>query len=118
MPPQLDRCPLHRAVFKHSLRPEDRDDYNTRHGLAAGRHGCHNWVAMNTADPSEILSRCPKDVAAQAVEVFESQKAAAEWLTTPAFGLRGRVPLDLLGTAKGRADVKTLLQRIDYGIPP
>lgn len=72
---------------------------------------------MNTAEPSEILSRSPKDIAVQAVETFEDQQAAADWLTAPAFGLRGRVPQDLLGTSKGRTEVKTLLQRIDYGVP-
>jgi uncharacterized protein (DUF2384 family) len=53
-----------------------------------------------------------------AIECFGNRKGAISWLTQPAFGLAGKIPRDVAKTAKGRANVLTLLKRIDYGIPP
>jgi len=51
-----------------------------------------------------------------ALETFGSLQGAESWLATPALGLRGKTPISMLRTAKGRAAVKLLLQRIDYGV--
>lgn len=55
-------------------------------------------------------------VLAQATEVLGDQKAAEDWLRTPARGLEGRVPLDLMETSAGRAMVETYLRQMEYGI--
>lgn len=51
----------------------------------------------------------------RAVEVMQGADAAREWLTTPAFGLGGAVPLDYAETEAGAREVENLLGRIDYG---
>jgi len=52
----------------------------------------------------------------QAVAVLGSKKAAVRWLTSPALGLDGRRPIDLLRTTKGTDLVRTLLTRMDYDV--
>jgi uncharacterized protein (DUF2384 family) len=42
-------------------------------------------------------------------------RAAASWLLSPAVALDRRRPTDLLGSVEGRALVRTLLLRMDYG---
>ncbi|MGF6858508.1 type II RES/Xre toxin-antitoxin system antitoxin [Paraburkholderia sp. CI3] len=51
-----------------------------------------------------------------AIDVFGSQRAAERWLVSPALGLAGRRPLDLLQTSEGAKLVKSFLTRIDYGV--
>lgn len=55
-------------------------------------------------------------VYAQAEEVFGSNDAAREWLTTPQRGLGGRIPVELLATEAGTTEVRDLLGRIEYGV--
>lgn len=54
---------------------------------------------------------------ARARDVFGSEESAREWLTTPQQGLGSRVPLELLATEAGAAEVRDLLGRIEYGVP-
>jgi uncharacterized protein (DUF2384 family) len=56
-------------------------------------------------------------IADQAIETFESIDGAAVWLTSPAYGLRGKAPVDMMATAKGRGKVSNLLGRIEHGLP-
>jgi uncharacterized protein (DUF2384 family) len=58
-------------------------------------------------DP-EILDR--------ALDCFESVDGAADWLVCPAFGLKGKIPVQVARTTKGKKDVLTLLARIDFGV--
>lgn len=51
-----------------------------------------------------------------AAEVMGSEEAANEWLTTEAMGLEFRKPIDLMSTSPGAEAVKTLLQRMKYGV--
>ena len=51
-----------------------------------------------------------------ATEVLGAQDAAERWLTSPAIGLDGRLPIDLLQSSQGTEMVKTLLNRMDYGV--
>lgn len=51
-----------------------------------------------------------------AVDVFEREDGAREWLKSEAFGLAGKVPLDVARSEAGARVVETLLQRIDYGV--
>lgn len=50
----------------------------------------------------------------KALAVFGA-KGAGEWLTNPAQGLGGRVPVDVAVTEAGAAVVITLIARIDSG---
>jgi putative toxin-antitoxin system antitoxin component (TIGR02293 family) len=55
-------------------------------------------------------------VTSQAIDVLGSQEAAERWLSSPALGLDGRKPIDLLQSSEGTDLVKTLLTRMDYGV--
>lgn len=52
----------------------------------------------------------------QAIDVFENETGAREWLKAPAFGLGGKIPLEVAKSEAGARVVETLLQRIDYGV--
>lgn len=75
------------------------------------------------ADPDKPLDARTSDgiyrlesVRALAKEVLGSPEAANEWLNTGAMGLEFRKPIDLLSTSPGAEAVKTLLQRMKYGV--
>jgi len=57
-----------------------------------------------------------ESVRALAAEVLGSEEAANEWLNTEAMGLEFRKPIDLMSTSPGAEAVKTLLQRMKYGV--
>jgi putative toxin-antitoxin system antitoxin component (TIGR02293 family) len=57
-----------------------------------------------------------ESVRAMAEEVLGSAEAANEWLTAEAMGLEFRKPIDLVSTSPGAEAVKTLLQRMKYGV--
>lgn len=57
-----------------------------------------------------------ESVRALAQEVLGSQEAANEWLNSEAMGLEFRKPIDLVSTSPGAEAVKTLLQRMKYGV--
>jgi len=57
-----------------------------------------------------------ESVRALAREVLGSAQAADEWLNEEAMGLEFRKPIDLLSTSPGAEAVKTLLQRMKYGV--
>ena len=57
-----------------------------------------------------------ESVRAMAHEVLGSEEAANEWLDTEAIGLEFRKPIDLIITSPGAEAVKTLLQRMKYGV--
>jgi putative toxin-antitoxin system antitoxin component (TIGR02293 family) len=53
---------------------------------------------------------------AQATDVLEDEKLAAEWLMRPNVQLRGERPLDMLDTQTGFDRVRDLLMRLEYGV--
>ncbi len=57
-----------------------------------------------------------ESVRAMAEEVLGSAEAANEWLQAEAMGLEFRKPIELLSTSPGAEAVKTLLQRMKYGV--
>lgn len=57
-----------------------------------------------------------ESVRALAKEVLGTAVAANEWLNTEAMGLEFRKPIDLVSTSPGAEAVKTLLQRMKYGV--
>ena len=57
---------------------------------------------------AEILARAPS--------VLGTQKAAEEWLGTPARALQGEKPIELLTTQTGTQVVEDLLEQMDYGV--
>jgi putative toxin-antitoxin system antitoxin component (TIGR02293 family) len=68
------------------------------------------------ADESDHLMRFAR-LWSRAIDVFEHEKGARDWLKQPALGLGGRVPLEAAKTESGAHEVDILLQRIDYGVP-
>jgi putative toxin-antitoxin system antitoxin component (TIGR02293 family) len=56
------------------------------------------------------------EVLAKAEEALGSRVAALEWLSKKAIGLEGHRPLDLMQTLQGAEIVKTLLDRMAYGV--
>jgi putative toxin-antitoxin system antitoxin component (TIGR02293 family) len=53
---------------------------------------------------------------AQATDVLEDDKLAAEWLMRPNVQLRGERPLDMLDTQTGFDRVRDILMRLEYGV--
>ncbi|MEQ3622997.1 MAG: antitoxin Xre/MbcA/ParS toxin-binding domain-containing protein [Marinobacter sp.] len=63
------------------------------------------------------LSKLREIVIAEAVELFEGDKAAAEqWLSTPVRGLGQKTPNELLTSEEGIEQVRTLIGRLEHGI--
>ena len=52
----------------------------------------------------------------KAEDVFGDPAEAERWMTTPAMGLEGRKPIDLLTTQVGYELVDDFLTRMDYGV--
>lgn len=55
-------------------------------------------------------------VLSRAEEVLGDRQRAVNWMTSPAMGLEGRVPLDLLTTQMGFELVEDFLTRMEYGV--
>ena len=53
---------------------------------------------------------------AQATDVLEDEKLAAEWLMRPSVQLRNERPLDMLDTQTGFDRVRDILMRLEYGV--
>jgi putative toxin-antitoxin system antitoxin component (TIGR02293 family) len=50
-------------------------------------------------------------------EVFSTDEAVAQWMTTPDRSLDGKAPLDMLTTDLGAARVENLLRAMAHGVP-
>ena len=57
-----------------------------------------------------------ESIRAAAEEVLGSGEAANEWLNAEAIGLEFRKPIELLSTSPGADAVRTLLQRMKFGV--
>ena len=53
---------------------------------------------------------------ARATEVLGNERAAREWLRTPAIAFRGESPLAYLDTEIGAREVENLLGRLEHGV--
>lgn len=53
---------------------------------------------------------------ARATEVLDGEKAAREWLRTPAIAFRGESPLAYSDTEIGAREVENLLGRLEHGV--
>lgn len=62
------------------------------------------------------IGRIDQEVFQAGISCFESASALALWLSEPAVGLGGIVPLQIMRNAKGRKDVVQLLRRIEHGV--
>ncbi|MFG8439942.1 antitoxin Xre/MbcA/ParS toxin-binding domain-containing protein [Pseudomonas aeruginosa] len=51
-----------------------------------------------------------------AERVFGNREKAERWMTTPALGLEGRSPVDLLANADDLELLEVFLMRIEYGV--
>ena len=51
-----------------------------------------------------------------AVDVFESNDAAREWLKSPQYGLNNEIPIKLLSSESRSRDIENLLYQIEYSL--
>lgn len=79
------------------------------------RMKAENDDAPMDADQSARLWRFG-EVVAKAGDALGSREAALEWLRKPAVGLEGRTPLELMETSQGAEIVRTLLDRMAWGV--
>ncbi|WP_444679693.1 type II RES/Xre toxin-antitoxin system antitoxin [Halomonas sp. E19] len=56
------------------------------------------------------------EILTKAEDVFGDPEEAQRWMTTPAMGLEGRKPIDLITTQVGYELVDDFLTRLDYGV--
>jgi putative toxin-antitoxin system antitoxin component (TIGR02293 family) len=56
------------------------------------------------------------EILTKAEDVFGDPEEAARWMNTPAMGLEGRKPIDLITTQVGYELVNDFLTRMDYGV--
>src|SRR2546428_580660 len=68
---------------------------------------------LSTAESERVLRLAR--VLTRAIDVFESQDAAKQWLQEPSTALGERKPIDLLATDIGTEVVLNELGKIDYG---
>ncbi len=68
-----------------------------------------------SATESDRLYRLAR-VGAEAARILGGDRSAATWLRTQVPALRMQIPLDLLDTAAGAAQVEEVLGRIEYGL--
>lgn len=52
----------------------------------------------------------------KAIEIFGSTEDAELWLRSPAIGLDGQRPIDLLTSPKGKQLVEEFLARLEHGV--
>jgi len=70
---------------------------------------------MLSADESGKMVRLAQTIE-RAVQVFEDEQAALDWLKSPNGALGGASPLSLLDTELGSAAVAMTLGRIEHGV--
>ncbi|WP_280552551.1 antitoxin Xre/MbcA/ParS toxin-binding domain-containing protein [Halomonas sp. 25-S5] len=68
-----------------------------------------------TAEQSSRTWRLAK-ILTKAEDVFGDREEAQRWMNTPAMGLEGRKPIDLITTQVGYELVDDFLTRMDYGV--
>jgi putative toxin-antitoxin system antitoxin component (TIGR02293 family) len=89
------------------------------HILPVSRRTLQRYEQQNvTCLPKELSDHLLQvaKVYARAVEVFEDEERALEWLQAPIVALGGRIPMSLLDTSTGVDLVLTELGRIEYGV--
>nr|WP_285427251.1 MbcA/ParS/Xre antitoxin family protein [Variovorax paradoxus] len=52
----------------------------------------------------------------KAVDVLGTREVARKWIRSPAMGLNGARPIDLLRTEEGARVVHEFLMRLEYGV--
>ncbi len=66
---------------------------------------------------SDRLTRAAR-IFSRALELFEGDaEAAKQWLSRPAPGMGGAIPLELARTDVGAIEVENLIGRLEHGIP-
>ena len=64
----------------------------------------------------QMLSRVDNETLKAGRDLFDSEAALADWLSTPAHALAGKVPLAVMRTVKGRQKVASILRAISHGV--
>jgi uncharacterized protein (DUF2384 family) len=68
------------------------------------------------SESNEIRDRRKQEIRDYAIEVFESENNAQQWLASSRQELGGLTPNDVIITAEGSETVKSMLSIIDYGV--
>jgi Protein of unknown function (DUF2384) len=68
------------------------------------------------SESNEIRDRRKQEIRDYAIEVFESENNAQQWLASSRQELGGLTPNDVIITAEGYETVKSMLSIIDYGV--
>jgi hypothetical protein len=68
------------------------------------------------SESNEIRDRRKQEIRDYAIEVFESENNAQQWLASSRQELGGLTPNDVIITAEGCETVKSMLSIIDYGV--
>lgn len=74
------------------------------------------WDERNFECKAGELQKLDAELLDIAVNCIGSVEGAASWLTRPALGLDGKIPIIFSATPNGRAAVIDLLRRIHYGV--
>jgi putative toxin-antitoxin system antitoxin component (TIGR02293 family) len=85
--------------------------------LGISKATLHRRKAAGHLDPDESdrVVRFARLMGA-AIEVFENEKAARAWMSSPQVGLGGETPLEYATTELGAREVQNLLGRIDQSV--
>lgn len=62
------------------------------------------------------LRNVDRETYAAGMSCFESEGALVRWLCQPAWGLGWKIPLEVIGTEKGRREVTRILGAMDHGV--
>ncbi len=63
-----------------------------------------------------MLSRVDSVILETGRELFDDSLGLALWLSSPARGLGGKVPLDAMRTEQGRKKVANILRAVAHGV--
>ena len=114
------------GAIQEGLPAERFDALQTALGVSAGELAYVLSISPSTLsrrrrrgsfdrDESERLVRIGLLVA-RAAEVMETLENARRWLTEPAYGLGGEIPLRYASVEPGAREVERLLGRIEHGV--
>lgn len=102
----VERLPVSRATLAKLL--------NTSEKTLERRQGRHGRL---TTSESNALIRVAR-VVSLAKQLLKTDAGVSAWLSRQQPGLAGRVPLELMRTEAGAAEVATLLDRLYHGVLP
>lgn len=73
-------------------------------------------MASSAPSPNPNLAKELAGLIEHATDVFGDKAVAERWMETPNLATDDQPPMTLLGSEEGYLRVKTLIDRIDYGV--